>query len=85
VDTALVFTVIMVTDPITTTSAVVPATVHPTMAAAPTTTAALVMEDMVVWGTAPTMAGTVQHHLTALDTAALRTEEATTESQSIKE
>jgi len=44
---------------------------------------ALVKEGMLVWGTAPTMAGTV-HHLMALRTAALRTEEATTESRSIK-
>ena len=78
VDTALVTGIIMVTDRITITVAVVPATDHPTMAAAPTTTAALEMEGMLVPSTAPTMAGTV-HHLTAL-----RTEEATTKSRSIK-
>ena len=89
VDTALVTGIIMVTDRITIiTVAVVPATDHPTMAAAPTTTAALlVMEGMLVPSTAPTMAGTV-HHLTAVGTAAhpteeVATEEATTESRSI--
>jgi len=88
VDTALVTGIIMVTDRITITVAVVPATDHPTMAAAPTTTAALlVMEGMLVPSTAPTMAGTV-HHLTAVGTAAhptevVVTEEATTESRSI--
>ena len=68
------------TDLTTFTVVVVPATVHPTMAAVPTTTAALEMEGMLVSATAPTptMVGTVLH-LTAVDMAALPTEVAVTE------
>ena len=58
---------------------VVPATDHSTMAAVPKTTAALEIVGTLVSSkvSTPTMTGTV-HHLTAVGTKALPTEEATT-------